>query len=220
MKNGKAQLEPSQTKGLSNVLVTGMLILSLTIGSGCGFIQGFFGDDDKGAGNKVKGTVAAKVKPQAKPAPKPQASKEEDEELTLEKLKEMQKAQEDKFQLNAQLMHDPFAPLAVVDETPPPPPKELPPLQKLELSQIKLVAVVIADGKTRALVEDSTGMGYIIQEGTEIGPPDKKGRVTSITRDEKEGLLVLIKQEKKDYMGKTKEIDYKMKLHPIEGEKK
>ena len=218
MKNVTIRIAPPQSRGISSTLTIGLLVLTLVFGSGCGFIQGFFGgDEDKDAGNKLKGVVAKKEAPKAKPSPsaKPQPSKEEDEVLTLEKLQAMQKAEEDKFKLNPRLMHDPFVPLAVVDEKPPPPPEELPPLQKLELSQIKLVAVVMADNKTRALVEDSTGMGYIIRLGTEIGPPQKKGKVVKI-----EPGQVVIAQEIKDYMGNTKEQKYDLKLHPIEGEKK
>ena len=216
MKNGNTRLEP-HTKGMAKVLIIGVLVLFLAVGSGCGYIQGFFGgEEDKDTGSKVTGTVAKKEKPK-KPATsaKPQPSKEEDEKITLEKLQEIQKEQENQFTLNPQLMHDPFTPLAVVDEKPPPPPEELPPLQKLELSQIKLVAVVIADEKTRALVEDSTGMGYIIRMGTEIGPPQKNGKVIEIEPDK-----VVIAQETKDYMGNMKEQKYELKLHPIEGEKK
>lgn len=218
MKNGTIRIAPPQKRGFSNALMIGLLVLALAFGSGCGFIQGFFGgDEDKDAGNKLKGVVAKKEAPKAKPSPsaKPQPSKEEDENITLEKLQELQKAEENKFKLNPQTMHDPFVPLSVVDEKPPPPPEELPPLQKLELSQIKLVAVVMADDKTRALVEDSTGMGYIIRLGTEIGPPQKKGKVVEIEPNQ-----VVIAQEIKDYMGNTKEQRYDLKLHPIEGEKK
>lgn len=55
------------------------------------------------------------------------------------------------------------------------------PLQQFELSQLRLVAIVwegSREGMARAVVEDSAGLGYIMEVGTPIGRND--GRVTKI----------------------------------------
>ena len=47
--------------------------------------------------------------------------------------------------------------------------KALQPLQRYELSQLKLVAIIWNIDNPRALVEDSTGKGYIITKGSYLG---------------------------------------------------
>jgi type IV pilus assembly protein PilP len=54
----------------------------------------------------------------------------------------------------------------------------LPPLQRLDLNQINLVAIANTPNNAWALVEDSTGTGYIIGVDTKIGR--NGGRVTAI----------------------------------------
>jgi len=61
---------------------------------------------------------------------------------------------------------------------------ELTPLQQYDLSQLRLVAVVTDERNpagTRAVVEDSAGLGFIVRVGTPIG--QTRGRVASIERD-------------------------------------
>jgi type IV pilus assembly protein PilP len=61
--------------------------------------------------------------------------------------------------------------------------RQLTPLQQYELSQLRLVAIVSDQRdprETRAVVEDSSGLGYIIRVGTPIGR--NSGRVTAIER--------------------------------------
>jgi len=48
----------------------------------------------------------------------------------------------------------------------------LTPLQKYELSDLTLVAVVVLDGEPTAMLEDPTGYGYVIRAGMLIGPHD------------------------------------------------
>lgn len=55
------------------------------------------------------------------------------------------------------------------------------PLEKIELSQLRLKAIIIAPSGNKALVEESTGKGYIITKGTYIGR--NQGIVTSIQKD-------------------------------------
>jgi Tfp pilus assembly protein PilP len=61
---------------------------------------------------------------------------------------------------------------------------EVTPLQQYDLSQLRLVAVVTDEKNpagTRAVVEDNSGLGFIVRVGTPIG--QTRGRVASIERD-------------------------------------
>lgn len=55
------------------------------------------------------------------------------------------------------------------------------PLETLDLSQVKLVGVMLSDKGNTALVEDATGKGYVIKEGTYIGL--NAGKVVQILKD-------------------------------------
>ena len=48
----------------------------------------------------------------------------------------------------------------------------LPPLQKYELKDLKLVAVVVSDNEPTAMLEDPTGYGYFVRKGMLVGPND------------------------------------------------
>ncbi|OQX61222.1 MAG: hypothetical protein B5M56_09670 [Desulfococcus sp. 4484_241] len=45
----------------------------------------------------------------------------------------------------------------------------LTPLEKIGLSQLRLTGIIMAASGNRAIVEDSTGKGYVIRKGTYIG---------------------------------------------------
>jgi len=60
-----------------------------------------------------------------------------------------------------------------------PVPKE--PLQLIDLSQLKLTAIVIRDNGNRGLVQESSGKGHIIAKNTLIGT--RGGKVIEITKD-------------------------------------
>ena len=70
------------------------------------------------------------------------------------------------------------------------------PLEKIDLGQLKLVAIITALGGNRALVEESSGKGYIIKEGTFIGL--NSGKVVGIKADK-----VLVEEEFEDLSGKS-----------------
>ena len=57
----------------------------------------------------------------------------------------------------------------------------LTPLEKLDWSQLKLVGIIRASSGNRALIEETSGKGYIIKKGTYIGP--HRGIVTKILKD-------------------------------------
>ncbi|MCD6571605.1 MAG: pilus assembly protein PilP [Deltaproteobacteria bacterium] len=89
--------------------------------------------------------------------------------------------------------------------------EDLSPLQKLTLSQIKLVGTIWGDKKS-ALIQDSSGMGYIIKEGMFLG--ENSGIVTRISPDG-----ITIKQHFKDYRGRVNTREVVLRLRKEEGER-
>jgi Tfp pilus assembly protein PilP len=76
------------------------------------------------------------------------------------------------------------------------------PLEQFDLSQLTVVAVVWGTGRPRALVEDPSGRGYVVQVGTPIGKND--GTVTGIGDN-----AVKVRETYVDYLGAqtSKEIE-------------
>ena len=70
------------------------------------------------------------------------------------------------------------------------------PLEKIDLGQLKLTAIITTPGGNRALMEESSGKGYIIEKGTYIGP--NSGKVVGI-----EAGKVLVEEEFEDIYGKS-----------------
>jgi type IV pilus assembly protein PilP len=85
------------------------------------------------------------------------------------------------------------------------------PLEKIELSQLRLRAIIIAASGNRALVEETTGKGYIITKGTYIGRND--GKVTKILKDK-----VIIEEMIEDIEGKMVIQEKEIKLPKPPGE--
>jgi len=112
---------------------------------------------------------------------------------------------------------DPFKPL--IQETPEEaipdkddkPKRILTPLEKIELSQVRLVAVIILKNRRIAMVEEANGKGYEVRIGTYIGK--NQGRVSEINKSS-----IAITELVKDYMGKLKEQVQEIKLHKIDDE--
>lgn len=50
--------------------------------------------------------------------------------------------------------------------------RSLTPLQKFDISDLKLVAVITSDVKSSALLQDPSGFGYIVKEGMLVGLND------------------------------------------------
>lgn len=70
------------------------------------------------------------------------------------------------------------------------------PLERYELGQLRLVALIYGD-QSRAVVEDDQGVGYIVKIGTRIGP--NGGEVASINP----GRLV-VREEYVDFYGERR----------------
>lgn len=96
-------------------------------------------------------------------------------------------AQQNKYNVANKV--DPFAPLVqevgknYKSEKKPPvrPKRALTPLEKMELSQVKLVAIVITPKLKLAMVEEPMGKGYEVRVGTFIGK--NGGQVSAINPD-------------------------------------
>jgi len=85
------------------------------------------------------------------------------------------------------------------------------PLERLDLSQLTLVGVIKFPHGYKAIVEEASGKGYMIKEGTYIGT--HYGQVTEIQNDR-----VLIQEKVKDLMGRYKDKTSQLKLQKPLGE--
>ena len=91
--------------------------------------------------------------------------------------------------------------------------KRLPqtPLERIDLSQLRLVGIILASSGNRALVEESTGKGYVIKKGTYIGT--NAGKVVKIKKE-----TVIVEEEFEDAYGKTATRKREIKLPKPPGE--
>lgn len=91
--------------------------------------------------------------------------------------------------------------------------KRLPqtPLERIDLSQLRLVGIILAASGNRALVEESSGKGYVIKQGTYIGT--NSGKVVKIKKE-----TVIIEEEYEDVYGKIATRKREIKLPKPPGE--
>jgi type IV pilus assembly protein PilP len=85
------------------------------------------------------------------------------------------------------------------------------PLEKIEFDQLKLRAIIIAPSGNKALVEESSGKGYIIRKGTYIGRND--GKVIKILKDK-----VVVEELTENFEGKMTAKEKEIKLPKPPGE--
>jgi type IV pilus assembly protein PilP len=85
------------------------------------------------------------------------------------------------------------------------------PLERVSINQLKLVAVIRASTGNRGLVEDNSGKGYIIKNGTYIGL--NSGIVTQINADS-----VIVEEELENLMGELILQNTEIKLQKPAGE--
>ena len=69
------------------------------------------------------------------------------------------------------------------------------PLEKIDLSQLKLTGIILAASGNRALVREASGLGHIISRGTPIGTHG--GRVSGVFKNK-----VIVKERMKDDSGR------------------
>lgn len=94
----------------------------------------------------------------------------------------------------------------MVDEKPK---RMLTPLEKMELSQIKLVAVILMEKRQLAMVEEASGKGYEVKIGTYMGK--NNGQVSKINQSS-----IVVKEYVKDYKGKLQARFQEIKLQKKE----
>lgn len=104
---------------------------------------------------------------------------------------------------------DPFAPV-VQQLQPGKMDPNLPPLQRVSLTELNLIAIVWGAYGYTAMVQTPEGYGYAVRRGTRLG--QNNGVVSAITE---RGIIV---QERfTDVYGKKQEREYVKLLHPKEG---
>jgi len=103
---------------------------------------------------------------------------------------------------------DPFRPLSLKPKASPRARENLSPLERYELGQLKLVAIVWDIKEAKAMVEDAIGLGYVVKIGTLIGP--NEGKVKAIKPTE-----VVIEEHVTDFYGARKSQEVSMRL-PVE----
>jgi type IV pilus assembly protein PilP len=81
------------------------------------------------------------------------------------------------------------------------------PLEQFDLSQLDVVGIVWHANRRRALIEDPSGRGYVVQEGTAVGK--NEGHVTRIDDN-----LVMIREIYVDYVGEKTTKDIPMRVRP------
>jgi type IV pilus assembly protein PilP len=85
------------------------------------------------------------------------------------------------------------------------------PLEKVELSQLKLVATVRSHNGNAALVEDASGKGFIVKKGTYIGI--NSGSVVQIAKDR-----IVVEEEIETLLGEISLQKRELKLQKPPGE--
>jgi type IV pilus assembly protein PilP len=87
----------------------------------------------------------------------------------------------------------------------------LTPLEKIDLSQLKLVGIIQAPSGNKALVEEASGKGYIVAKGTYIGL--HSGRILEILGDR-----IIVEEEVEDILGKVTIDRKELKIQKPPGE--
>jgi type IV pilus assembly protein PilP len=144
-----------------------------------------------------KAKEGAAEKPKAQPAvadPKKDEEKKEAAEYTYDPA-----GKPDPFKPFIQLV-----PVKVATRNAP-----LTPLQRYEVSQLRLVAIISTPEGNTALVEDSTGKGFFLKKGTQVGRND--GKVSKVLKDK-----VIIEEQYQDVLGQTKQSEVTLNLYQTE----
>jgi type IV pilus assembly protein PilP len=109
------------------------------------------------------------------------------------------------YEYNPTGKRDPFRPLSLLRNPNAPAMESLSPLQRYEIGQLKLVGIIYNVTPPRAMVEDSSGLGFILTPGTPVGP--NGGVVTAI-----EPRQVVVVEWYTDVIGEKHRKEYTLEL--------
>jgi type IV pilus assembly protein PilP len=181
-----------RTRGERIYIIILAVVMSSSLVAGCDLLPG--------KGQKQKATP--KLPPQITPDQKTTAP------TTTKTANEEKKDIESDYVYDSTDKRDPFQPFIAMQTPLRPADEEIPltPLQKYDLSQLKLVAILVGTGEDRAMVEDSEGKGYIVKKGVYVGR--NFGKVKAVLKDR-----VIIQERYKDYQGKVQEKEIVLRLH-------
>jgi type IV pilus assembly protein PilP len=159
-----------------------------------------------GVGGCGGGTPPSSLPSKAK---SPAVEKKKVEPPKAAEKKEPEKKEEKEYSYNPAGKPDPFKPF--IELTPVRTSRSTPltPLQKYDISQLKLVAIISTPEGNIALVEDAAGKGYFLKKGTWVGKND--GKVTKILKDK-----VIVEEDYQDIFGQTKKNEISLFLHKVE----
>lgn len=163
----------------------------------------FFSKEEKAGASKITVTRKPPPAPAAQAAPAARASGG------------LVKQQEPPYVYDPSGKRDPFRPFIAMQAPIMPSDQNVPltPLQKYDLSQLKIVAILMEKDQGKAMLEDSEGKGYIVAQGTYVG--NRFGKVTKIDRDR-----VVIEERYKDYLGVVRSKETVLQLYTPGEEKK
>lgn len=85
------------------------------------------------------------------------------------------------------------------------------PLEKIDISQMKLTAIIQSPSGNFGLIEEATGKGYVVTNGTFIGV--NGGKIKRILNDH-----LILEEEVEDVFGKITTREIEVKLHKPAGE--
>ena len=117
---------------------------------------------------------------------------------------------EDTYRYDPSGKRDPFfSPLYRATEQAPMADEARTPLQRLDLGQFKVVGILLETGEPKALIEDNSGLGYIVTLGTLIG--SKGGVIKSI-----EPSRILVEEYETDFYGKRQTLERELSLTAVD----
>lgn len=110
------------------------------------------------------------------------------------------------FTYSAEGRRDPFRSILVIEQTGGAL-ESLPPLQRAQIEELKLIAIVWGGFGYSAMLETPDGKGYTVRVGTLVGP--NSGVIRRITE-----RVLMIDEKYTDIFGERKTREVKLDLHP------
>jgi type IV pilus assembly protein PilP len=104
---------------------------------------------------------------------------------------------------------DPFKPIVLEGQQPGVERLDLPPLQRVGLTELNLIGIVWGGFGYSAMVQTPDGKGYTVKRGTRIGP--NNGVVSAITEN-----AIIVQEQFVDVYGKRQVREYVKHLHTKE----